>query len=401
MLRLRHGLTLAALTLLAAGCQEKLAAPADCPNLCPGSFDVRDTILYALPDGDTTFSGYVRAGQGVSLRVSNQLPASEDRAVVRFGARPDSFAVGDSLRPYVVDSANLEISLIYRDSLVPGLKIFLYRLPATVDSSTTFAQVDGAFVPSALLDSFVVDDTIKTQRLIRTFKGADLAKLAIPAADSGVLAIGVGIRASSPTGVRIGSVGAGSGTPTFRSYITVQDVDTTYARSFTPSVRFNTFVSQTPTLVDQSVLTLGGTPSNRAIVRFPWPLVLRDSAQLVRVTLEFTPSEPITGLRGDSAYLVARPALADLGGKSSTANDASFASPAGILPGDADTLAFEVRRSVTTWQGESGLPPMFVLQMFPEASTFSVARLGSSRSAEALRPRLRVTYVLTYPFGNP
>jgi hypothetical protein len=402
LLRLRACI-IVALAAAVAACQERLASPADCPNLCPGSFDVRDTTLYPLLDSAATFTGYLRAGQGSSLRVSHQFPLSEDRAVFRFGARPDSFIIGGAGRTYTVDSVGLELSLLFRDTTVHGLKLFLYRLPATLDSSTTFAQVEAAFVPSAIIDSFAVHDTILTERFTTVLKGANLAKVAIPAADSGVLALGVQIRASAPTGVRIGSAASGSSTPTFRSYITVPDTanDTTLARTLTPSVRFNTFVSQTPLVIDQSVLTLGGAPSSRAILRFPWPALLKDSAQLIRVTLELAPVTPFGGLPGDSAYVIARPTLADLGGKSSTASDIQFAGVGGFVSGDTTTLGLEVRRAVLNWQGESPLPPMFMLMMFPEASTFSVARLGSSLSPEALQPRLRVTYTLTYPFGKP
>jgi hypothetical protein len=402
LLRLRT-CVIVALVVAAAACQERLASPADCPNLCPGSFDVRDTILYPLSDPAATFTGYLRAGQGSSLRVSHQLPVSEDRAFFRFGPRPDSFVVGGTARAYTVDSVGLEVSLLFRDSTVPGLKLYLYRLPATVDSSTAFAAVDGAFVPSAIIDSFAVEDDVLTDRLITVLKGADLAKVTISEADSGVLALGVQVRASAPTGVRIGSAASGTSTPTFRSYISVPDTanDTTLARTLTPSVRFNTFVSQAPVPIDQSVLTLGGAPSSRAVIRFPWPALLRDSAQLVRATLELVPALPFAGLPNDSAFVIARPVLADLGGKSSTASDVQFAGVGGFLPGDTTTLSLEVRRAVLNWQGDSPLPPMFMLMMFPEASSFSVARLGSSQSPQALQPRLRVTYTLTYPFGKP
>ncbi len=401
MLRTRAGVALATILLIAA-CQERLAAPADCPNLCPGSFDIRDTVLYALDDGDSTFTGYVRAGQGASLRVSAGLPISEDRAIVRFASRPDSFLVSGSYRSFTIDSVKLELSLIYRDTTVPGLTLYLYRLPRTIDTTTTFAEVDAAFVPGAIIDSFVVDDSILTHRYITTLTGADLAKVEIPAADSGVLAIGVGIRASQGTGVRIGSAAAGTATPTFRSFVQVADTsDTTFARTITPSVRFNNFVSQNPIVVDPALLTLGGAPSSRSIIRFPWPALLRDSVQLVRATLQLVPAAPIDGLPGDSAFVLVKPVLADLGGKSSTASDLAYQADKLVLPGDVDTLGFEVRRALLLWQGETGLPPMFMTQLFPEASSFTVATFGSSRSAVALRPRLRVTYTLTYPFGNP
>jgi hypothetical protein len=386
-----------------AACQERLASPADCPNLCPGSFDVRDTTLYPLVDSSATFTGYLKAGQGSSLRVSYQFPVSEDRAFFRFGARPDSVLVGGKQQAYTVDSVALEFSLLFRDTTVTDLKLFLYRLPATVDTTSTFAQVDGAFVPSAILDSFTVGGDTLTKRFSTMIRGADLAKVAIAPADSGVLALGVQIRSATGTGVRIGSAASGTATPTFRTYLTVPDTanDTTLARTLTPSVRFNSFVSQTAQAIDQSVYTLGGVPSSRSVIRFPWPSLLKDSAQLVRVTLELVPTLPFEGIPGDSAFVMARPVLADLGGKSSTASDIQFAGLGGFVSGDSGTLSLEMRRAVLNWQGDSPLPPMFMLMMFPEASTFSVAKLGSSLSAPEYRPRLRVTYTLTYPFGNP
>ncbi|HWA14800.1 MAG TPA: hypothetical protein VG817_00100, partial [Gemmatimonadales bacterium] len=281
MLRLRTCLTVA-LVVAVAACQERLASPADCPNLCPGSFDVRDTTLYPLLDSNATFTGYLRAGQGSSLRVSHLFPVSEDRAFFRFGARPDSFLVGGVNQAYTVDSVSLEFSLLFRDTTVSDLKLYLYRLPATVDSNTTFAEVDAAFTPATIIDSFTVGGDTLTKRLTTLLKGADLAKVAIPPADSGVLALGVQIRAGTGTGVRIGSASSGTTTPTFRSYITVPDTarDTTLARTLTPSVRFNTFVSQAPQPIDQTLLTIGGVPSSRSVLRFPWPPVLKDSAQL-------------------------------------------------------------------------------------------------------------------------
>lgn len=403
MLRTRCGAALVTALLLAA-CQERLASPADCPNLCPGSFDIRDTVLYALDEGDSTFTGYLRAGQGSSLRVSAGLPVSEDRAIIRFSSRPDSFLVSGSFRGFTIDSVNLELSLVFRDTTVSGVKLFVYRLPSTVDTNTTFAEVNAAFVPSALIDSFVVDDSLPIpHRFVATLRGADLAKVAISPADSGVLAFGVAMSAGAPTGVRIGGASAGSSGPTFRSFIQVADTsDTTFARTLTPSVRFNTFVSQAPTVLDPALLAIGGVPtSSRSIIRFPWPALLRDSAQLVRATLELVPAGPIAGLPTDSSFVVVRPVLADLGGKSSTASDAAFAASAPAMAGDTDTLGMEVRRAILLWQGETGLPPMFMVQLFPEASSYTVARFGSSRSPQALRPRLRVTYTLTFPFGNP
>lgn len=390
-----------AAVLLLAGCQEKLAAPADCPDLCPGGYDVREDTLFALPGGDSAYVGYLNAGQGSSLRVSWQFPVSEDRAAFKFARRTDSLTVNGVLKPYTLDSIALEISLGYRDTLVTGLKVFLYRLPATVDSTTTFAEIDGAFVPSAIVDSFMVDDSVVNKRLRVVYSGADTAKLSIPAADSAVLALGVQIRADQGTGVRIGGAAAGSGAPSFINYVKLANSDTTTIdRIISPAIQFNTFVSQTPQTVDPDLLTLGGVPSARALVRFPWPVRLRDSATLVRATLQLIPSSPVVGLGDDTAFVIARPVIADFGGKSPAVTDLTFTTSVPVLPGASDTVSLEVRRQLTSWQGTRPVPPALTLQLSPEVSSFTRVLFGTSRTPGFV-PRIIVTYALKFPFGEP
>ena len=84
----------AAFVILAAaitGCQERLTAPGECPELCPGGESrVFDTVITPLANLDTSYVGYVARTSAGALLVSNGLPASEDRAVIRFTARSDS-----------------------------------------------------------------------------------------------------------------------------------------------------------------------------------------------------------------------------------------------------------------------------------------------------------------------
>ena len=394
-------LTLALLGAAGLGaCQEKLASPAECPDLCPGNYDVRDTVLAPALGADSSFEGYVVAGQGSSLRVSWQFPASEDRAVFRFVARPDSFAIGDSIYPYTIDSVALGVTLLARDSTVKGLTIYLYRMPATVDSTVSFTDLDTAFTAANLVDSVVVPDSILTDDFQRMLTGANLARVAIPPGDSGVLALGVQIRANSGTGVRIGGSAGGLAAPTFVTYIQVDQTDTVVARTFTRAANFSRYVSQNPPVFDPDLLTVGGAPSARTILRVPWPDLLKDSAQLVRATLELIPTAPIPGLNGDTAFVQARPLLADLGSKSPASSDGLFFSAAPVTAGQTDTVRLEVRRALVLWQGDDPLPPAFLLQLVPEGSSFSRATFGSSRTPGFV-PRLRVTYARKFPFEAP
>lgn len=402
MLRSRSLIRITAVLLLAA-CQEKLAAPAECPELCPGGYDLREDTLYALPDGDSTFVGYRQAGQGSSLLVSHLFAAGEYRAAYRFARRTDSLSQGGKNLTYTFDSLALEISLGYRDTTVHGLKVFLYRLPATLDSSFTFAQIDGAFSPATVVDSFMVDDSVVSKRLRVVFTEGDTSKLSIPRADSGVLALGVQIRADQGTGVRIGGAAAGSGGPSFINYVSQPSSDTTTVHKvITPSVQFNTYVTPTVQTIDPDLLTLGGAPSARALIRFPWPDILKDSATLIRATLQMVPAVAVDGLAGDTTFVLVRPIIADFGGKSPAVTDAGFTTAVPVLPGSSDTLAVEVRRQLTSWQGASAIPPALNLAISSdlEASSFSRVILGSSRTPGQV-PRIIVTFALKFPFGQP
>jgi hypothetical protein len=399
----RQRVTAGALAGLLAlgGCQDRLTAPVTCPQLCPGSLEVRDTVLDAVPQADSSYEGYFGAGQGSSLRVSYQLPASEDRAVIRFVARPDSFPfAGDSVVPYTLDSLELQLSLLYRDSTVKDLRIYLYRLPPRIDSTITFVDADTAFTPANIIDSILVDDSVVTRRFIVKFQGADTTRLSIPAADSGIVSMGVQMRAAQGTGIRIGGPTSGASAPSFINYVTIPLTDTTTAQRIWPrSVFFGTFRSQTVPALDLSVLTVGGVPSARSLIRFPWPAYLKDSAQLLRATLELIPTAPIPGLPGDTAQLQARAVLVDLGSKSPAITDFNYIAVRPVPAGDGDTVSFEVRRAVSLWQGTNPLPPAFVLQLLPEASSFTRATFGSTRAGQV--PRLRLTYALKFPFEAP
>ncbi|HWA57023.1 MAG TPA: hypothetical protein VG692_07205 [Gemmatimonadales bacterium] len=400
MIRNRSLVSVAAL-LVILGCQERLSAPADCPDLCPGGYTLYEDTLFALPGGDSSAVGYLKAGQGSSLLVSWQFPLAENRAAYRFTRRADSLTINGTTRAYTVDSLALELSLLYRDTTVHGLKVYLYRLPVTVDSTATFADIDGAFSPATVVDSFLVDDSVVTKRLRVVYTGSDTTKLGIPAADSAVLALGVQIRAAQGTGIRIGGAGAGSAGPSFITYVTVANTDTsTVNRIVTPSIGFNTYVTQSPPVPDVDQLTVGGAPSARSLIRFPWNARLKDSATIVRATLQLLPAIPTEGLNGDSAQLVVRPILADFGAKSPAVTATSFTTARTVLPGLTDTVSVEVRSQLGAWQGSKPVPPALSMQLAPEVSSYSRFVFGSSRTAGKV-PRIIVTYALKFPFGEP
>jgi hypothetical protein len=383
------------------GCQERLTAPAECPELCPGGETrVFDTVISPLANSDTSYVGYVARTSAGALLVSNGLPASEDRAVIRFNARQDSIDVRDTLRSYVVDSALLSLNLVARDTLVNGLKVYLYRIDPAVDVDDTFESINLQLVPTAIIDSIEVPDSVNSGLVQTVLRGAEVEKVALPTGGGGILAIGVAMAADQPSGIRIGSSAVGTG-GTFISYVTLDVPDTGSAKrqSVTRAPAFNTFVTQTPLVPDNAFLTVGGEPSARALLRFDLPEDIEDSATIVRATLELVPRSPMLGLPTDPALLQAKALFADLGAKSPV--DARFTSSDTLVVGSADTVRLDVTPIVLTWQAASERPEAMFLSLLPEGASFTRPVFGSTRSGTVGGPRLRITYLKPFPFENP
>ena len=402
-MRVRALGALAAVLALAtlAACREELTAPGNCPALCPGSnFRVLDTILDADLGGDTSFTGYTARGQGQAFLVTDALAGlPEMRGLLRFFPRPDSVTVDDTLRAYTIDSVALSVTLSHRDTAVKGLRVLLYRMPAplTVDSTTDFATVTAALVEANLVDSIAVDDSVESGLLsLRYTEPADVAKLDIPAADSGVLALALAIRADGPTGARF--VALGTGAATFNTFVSAdvedeEEQDQSIFRS--PTVA--TWVQETPDPLDPDLLAVGGAPSSRSLIRFSIPDIIRDSATISRATLELALTQPLAGLAGDSADLAVRAVITDLGGKSPTA--AASGATTKLGPGTAGTIEFDITSAVRAWLGEDGLPPAVMLILTPEAASFLRPVFASSRAGGPV-PKVHVTYTLPVNFGE-
>jgi hypothetical protein len=385
------------------GCQERLTAPAECPELCPGGESrVFDTVITPLANSDTSFVGYVARNSAAALLVSNGLSASEDRAVYRFAARQDSISLRDTLRAYTVDSAQLSLSLIARDTLVNGLKLYLYRIDPEVDVDDTFESIEQQLVPTAIIDSIAVPDSVNSGVVQTVLRGADLEKVALPTGAGGVLAIGVSMAADQPSGVRIGASASGT-EARFVSFVTldVPDTGSTRHQSVTRGPTFNAFVTESPLVPDDAFLTVGGEPSARALLRFDLPEDIEDSATIVRATLELVPQAPLLGLPSDWPLLQAKALLADLGAKSPVTSDVRFISSDTLSVGSADTVRLDMTPIVRLWQSTSEQPEAVFLSLLPEAASFTRPVFGSTRSGTVGAPRLRVTYLKPFPFENP
>lgn len=385
-----------AAVLLASACTQKLTTPGDCPALCPGGQSAfRDTVIDADVGLDSVYSGYSSPLDAVALLASNGGIYGQSRAVVKFLRRGDSLTVRDTSRSFTIDSVLIQVTLQKRDPTVTDLVLEFYRLPRSFDTTTSFATVDGLMTPENKLGELPIANSagsgLQQIRLI----GADLAKVAFTPLDSTALVIGVRMRASGPSGVRFGSLLSGAESPLFTTFVHANIADTALQRQvINRNPAQNITVRSPDAAPGAGVLPLGGFPASRAFVRFTLPAYIRDSARIIRATLELTTSEPTFGIPGDSTFLDVRAVLSDFGPKSPVASNALGS--AVVKPGQT-VYSIEVVPVVQLWQGSTPLPSIVRLGITSEQATFLRPLIRSTRAVEG-RPRLRLTYRLPFAF---
>lgn len=394
----RRALALLLLAAALAGCSEQLTQPGQCPELCPGGTPQgEEAILTVLPNQDSTFTGYTERSSGSVMLVASGVPTSADTSygVVVFGPRQDSIQFRDTLRAYTIDSVRFSLLLVSHDTAVRHSRLQLFRLPSTLDTTQlSYAAVSSAFTPASLIGSQPLPDGALADTVELRLSGAQLGLVALQPADAKRLRVGVAITGDLPTGGRVGNQRSILA-PRFVTHL--KPISTpTQAESLVVSPDFTDYVDrQTPT-IDPTLLTVGGAPSSRVLLRFPWPARLRDSATIVRATLELVPAQPIAGLSNDPGTLNVRGLATDFGAKSPVEPASlGFAS----LPANVnDTVRVEIGPVVQLWQG--GLrPPAVFLSITPEVETFTRAVFGSSRSGAP--PRIRVNFLPRFPFSSP
>ena len=386
---------------LVAGCQEELSAPADCPELCPGtSLVILETLLYALPGLDSTYTGYIGANDVPALLVSDGISAGEARAFATFPRQPDSVLIGGTQTFVAIDSVALTAQLIARDSTLTGLKVFYYRIAPDLDSTVTLAAIDAMMTPESLIDSLIVSDTLKRGALRLVLPADKLGRLVGPEADSGRFGVGYRVKGPQPTGIRLGSNFSNEGGPSFTAYGKAATTDTAQQKqTLTIPAEKSNYVIEFPVVSGDGSLVLGGKAGSRGILRFSIPQTIRDSASVLRATLELTPAVPVPGLRNDPASLQVRGVLVDLGAKSPSLSALFAVSP--VEAEATDPQLIEVLPIVSAWFGPGNTAPTtFFMGISPEGGSFGRPEFISSQDP-VNGPRLRITYALPSRPGHP
>ncbi|HEY6947472.1 MAG TPA: hypothetical protein VI297_01545 [Gemmatimonadales bacterium] len=386
---------------LAAGgsaCSERLTQPGQCPELCPGGTPVgQEEILTALPDNDSTFTGYTEASASAVMLVGSGIPTPADTSygVLRF-TRPDSVTYRDTLRAYTVDSAQFTMLVVAHDTAVHDAKVQLYRLPSSIDTTAlSYAALAPLFTPQNFVGEFALPGTATADTVRLKLTGAAVGQIAIQPSDFSKLAIGIAITGSVSTGGRIGN--NLSVLPTsLLSYITPTAASPA-PLTIGATTDFAGYITRQTPAVDPAFLTVGGVPSSRVLIRFPWSARLRDSVTIVRATLELVPAQPTQGLPNDAGTLNVRGLATDFGAKSPVEPLSLGAVP---LPANTtDTVRVEIAGVLQFWQAGLLRPPAIFVSISPEVETFTRAVFGSSRTGAP--PQIRLNYLPRFPFSSP
>jgi len=403
-----------------AACVDRATSPGTCPGFCPsGAIDVVDAVLGTSVTRDSAFRGYVFPYQAIAMTAANVPGVMDSRAILRTSALVSGLVLntGDTTTSPLVgsDSAKLTLTITRRDTAAHNLTLKLYRLRATIDSTTTFA--DSAFadslwavnvdallakpggVDSARGDQAAIDTTTKFLKV--TFKLDSLQAPYVPA-DSGKLSIGVRVAADAPTSVTLCTRenGCGASVAWFVKVDSIKGTDTTLIHKQLAAVTlFDSYVFDPPNLPLDSTLAVGGAPSARSILRVTLPRAIRDSSQIIRATLILVPAAPARGARADSFVVEAHTVLADFGAKSPLVLDATRTDTTMIRVDKKDTVRIEVTNLLQFWVADSTRPEVLMLRSQGEGGQPGEIRFYPS--AAAYRPALRITYARRFPFGEP
>jgi hypothetical protein len=282
---------------------------------------------------------------------------------------------------------------------VDSLVLYIHQIPITVDTVTTFDGLDSLLTPETLLDSVVVADSLRQGSMVASLTGDEVGRLVVRPEDGGRIAIGLRIRAAAPTGIRVGAIAGLFGPAGFTTYARVAGVDSAVAKqTLVLTAEANGFVRDNGAApADPDRLYAGRMPASRFFLRFAIPEGLLDSATIIRATLELTPAEPVTGLRGDNGVLLLRSVVKDIGAKSSLSQ---LVTVSDTLPtASADVIRIDVIQLLGLWQAELGIPQTVVALLSPEGSSFHQPVFQSTRGAQG--PRLRISYLRAAAVERP
>ena len=463
-----------AVTALAAlwACVEEPTSPARCPEFCPGNKLVAVESLFTdAISGDSTFQGYVVPAHAgfLPLTAEGGIDSRSITQMTLFAPRTQLDSVDTTTGPKVIDSMKLMVRFLRPDTASRNLRLSFYQLPDSIDSTTTLSDLASFFAAPPLrvvnVDSLlgqasrrdsVMGDTVLTEGItdtntIFTSSTAHIVTLRLKfdsahspfnAADSGRLSLGVVVTADNRPTLILGSgeTGLGLGASWFYRVdsagklirpdsIFYKDTcnggtctHTHPSDSVVTNTNFDTFLYTAPALPPDSNLLIGGTPSQRALLRINFPKQIRDSAQVLRAELFLIPTPTSPVVAGDSLLIVVNRVFADFGLKSPLDADTAIQGTSALFAGSpTDTVRIELTPLFRAWVSDTTLPTSVVVRLLAlrrfmqstsglvdttgrasslEGATFTTLRFYASRT-RAFRPVIKLTYVPRIKLGAP
>ncbi|MHB1223745.1 MAG: hypothetical protein ACYC2G_06805 [Gemmatimonadaceae bacterium] len=415
---------LALLTAL-AGCDEKLETTATCPELCPEQqINVQQVELQPVVF-DTTVVGFPLRGQEPRLLVAGGDTIADVRGIYRFDDVRKHYTKADGDTALITQTIAPTLRLLHSraESRLPagGATLEVYDVDAA-GADTSVAGLAPLFVPERLLGTLTVmppvaGDTASVDTLrISLDPGAVLARV------SEGERIRVGVRAVADGAARFA---LGHGAQLFFRAVpdtAVAEIALSIA-SDTPAdnpllrldlASFPLIVRGTAPLPGP-VLTVGGLPARRSMLRFQIPAAIIDSSTIVRATLVLT-QYPVRGYpAGDSVVIrplpvTTAPTVTDLSrlfslaaNPTSGGNEVRLVPRLTLAPEDSGQQEFVLANLVTLWSSRSpsSLLPLLVLEVEQEGATSLQAAFFSAEAPAALRPTLRLSYVRRINFDLP
>ncbi len=397
---------LAAGALLAVlACREEITAPGRCPQFCPAdSLQLVDTVLTGIVIADTSIRGFTEPS-GMPIIVLSDRDSALARGIIRFTAMPQKWFVASDTAGLVpvtpADSVSLELRLVQRDTSARNVRIMVYRLPATIDSTADFANTAAYFDDSLLVDSIPVADSLPEITTVRRL--LPVARLTPQAADSYVVAVGLLVRATTKTVTTVASADFSGAPARLKYYVHAQAPRDTFRTIFDLTPTFDTYVQNpVPPAPPPARIVVGNQPAARAIVHFQLPAYIVDSVTVVRSTLLMRVSRPVAGRPRELFQVEAAPIIRDFGGKSIVFQDTLVYGTGRVTAGDTGTVTIEMARVLRLWRGipVDSLPRKVVLRNTNEgASIGEIQTFGHTAGVDA--PRLHVTYIRPLRFGVP
>ena len=388
---------------VALGCKEDVTAPGHCPDLCPSdSLQVVDTVITGVVAFDTSVRGFTSVSQAPIL-----LLADEDslmaHPIVRFFPLPQSWipVATDTSTASIgtIDSVALELRMDARDSTKKNLRLLVYRLPALLDSTVTYASTLPYFADSMLIDSIPISDSLHIANLRRLLPALKVTPSSL---DSFVVSVGFALHSDAQTSVVLAATDFTGTPPHLKFFVHGAAPRDTFRTVFDLTPTFDTWV-QTPDVQAPPLQTIvvGNQPASRAFLKFQIPSYYVDTANVVRATLQLTLTRPVRGYQGTTFGLEAQPVLRYFGGKSVLISDTSVTGLGTATVGHTGTVEVEMSHVLRVWRGISvdSLPRIITLRMTNEA--FEIGQIDAASGGTATAPKMQISFVRPFKFGVP